>query len=99
MQSDQVQYIPVFSIDGVDVQVTQGVSQQTSYNVLSLADDLLQSQMMTIEDLIETSDVMFSYYFVYAVVSLNLCEHINSFFCTVQFAARLRGFAWDYLWN
>lgn len=44
------------SIDGADVQVTQGVSQPTSSNVVSLADDLLQSRVMTIEDLIEASD-------------------------------------------
>jgi predicted transglutaminase-like protease len=40
------------------VQVTQGVSQPTSSNVVSLADDLIQSRMLTIEELIEALDVM-----------------------------------------
>jgi hypothetical protein len=44
-------------IDGADVEVTQGVSQVTGTVIVPLAEDMLQSRMMTIEDLIESSDV------------------------------------------
>ncbi|KEH33752.1 DUF223 domain protein [Medicago truncatula] len=42
-------------IDGADVEVTQGVSQITGSMIVPLAEDMLQSRMMTIEDLIESS--------------------------------------------
>jgi len=45
-------------INGADVQVTQGISQSTSSNIMSLVDDMLQSQRMTIEDLMDASDVI-----------------------------------------
>ncbi|KEH37509.1 transmembrane protein, putative [Medicago truncatula] len=45
------------TISSADVQVTQGISQNTSSSVVSLVDDMLQSRRMTIEDLIEASDV------------------------------------------
>lgn len=44
-------------LDGVDIAVSQGVSQFTGTMTVPLADDMLQSQMMTIEDLIESTDV------------------------------------------
>jgi len=39
--------------------VTQGVSQSTSSSVMSLVDDMLQSQRMTIEDLLDATDVIY----------------------------------------
>jgi hypothetical protein len=44
-------------MDGAEIEVTQGVSQTSGALIVPLADDLLQSKMMTIEDLIESSDV------------------------------------------
>jgi len=46
-------------IDGVDIQVTQGISQATSSLSVPLPDDLLQTRKMTIEDLIECNEVCF----------------------------------------
>lgn len=43
-------------LDGVDIAVSQGVSQFTWTMTVPLADDMLQSRMMTIEDLIESTD-------------------------------------------
>jgi len=37
-------------IDGDDVEVTQGVSKITGSLIVPLAEDMLQSRMMTIED-------------------------------------------------
>jgi len=45
-------------INNADVQVTQGISQSTSSTVVSLVDDMLQSQRMTIEDLLDASEVI-----------------------------------------
>jgi hypothetical protein len=39
------------------VELTQGVSQVTGSIVVPLADDMLKSKKMTIEDLIESTDV------------------------------------------
>lgn len=39
-----------------DVELTQGVSQVTGSIVVPLADDMLKSKKMTIEDLIESTD-------------------------------------------
>jgi len=44
-------------IDGGDVQVSQCVSQNTNSTVVSLVDDMLQTKRMTIEDLIEATEV------------------------------------------
>jgi hypothetical protein len=44
-------------IAGVSVEVANGVSQGTRSLSLPLNDDMLQSHMMTIEDLIESSEV------------------------------------------
>lgn len=44
-------------MNGADVELTQVVSQMTGPTIISLADDLLQTQWMTIEDLIESSEV------------------------------------------
>lgn len=40
-----------------DVELTQAVSQVTGSIVVPLADDMLKSKKMTIEDLIESTDV------------------------------------------
>jgi hypothetical protein len=40
-----------------NVELTQVVSQLTGPPVISIADDLLQTQRMTIEDLIESTEV------------------------------------------
>ena len=44
-------------MNGANVELTQAVSQMTGPTIVSLADDLLQTQRMTIEDLIESSEV------------------------------------------
>lgn len=44
-------------MNGADVELTQVVGQMTGPTIVSLADDLLQTQWMTIEDLIESSEV------------------------------------------
>jgi len=44
-------------MNGDDVQMTQGVSQMTSQSAVKIADELLNTKLMTIEDLIESSQV------------------------------------------
>jgi hypothetical protein len=44
-------------IDGAEISVTQGVSQSSGALIVPLADDMMQTKMLTIEDLIESSDV------------------------------------------
>lgn len=46
-------------IDGGDVQVSQSISQNTTSTVVSLVDDMLQTKRMTIEDLIEATEVYY----------------------------------------
>lgn len=40
------------------VQLTQGVSQVSTHNSISLSDDLLKTKRMTIKNLIESSEVI-----------------------------------------
>lgn len=47
----------VSRFDGTDLQLTPVVSQMTGPVVLSLSDDLLQTQRMTIGELIEATEV------------------------------------------
>jgi hypothetical protein len=44
-------------MNGSEVQMTQGVSQMTSHSAVKLADELLNTKLMTIEDLIESNEV------------------------------------------
>jgi hypothetical protein len=44
-------------MDGTEHELTQGVSQLTGPTILSLSDDLLHTQRMTIEDLLESDKV------------------------------------------
>jgi len=44
-------------MNGDDVQMTQGVSQMTSQSAVKIADEYLNTKLMTIEDLIESSQV------------------------------------------
>ncbi|GAU37402.1 hypothetical protein TSUD_361070 [Trifolium subterraneum] len=46
-------------MEGTEHPLTQSVSQLTGPTILSLSDDLLQTQRMTIEDLIEASERCF----------------------------------------
>jgi hypothetical protein len=48
----------VSRMNDANVQLTQVVSQLTGPAVISVADDLLQTQRMTIEDLIESTEVV-----------------------------------------
>jgi hypothetical protein len=45
-------------MNDANVQLTQVVSQMTGPPIISVADDLLQTQRMTIEDLIESTEVV-----------------------------------------
>jgi hypothetical protein len=48
----------VSRMNDANVQLTQVVSQMTGPPIISVADDLLQTQRMTIEDLIESTEVV-----------------------------------------
>jgi len=50
-------WVDVRRIEGAEVSVTQGVSQTSGTILVSLEDDMMQTKRMTIEDLIESSDV------------------------------------------
>lgn len=52
----------IVRMNGGDVELTQVVSQMSGPTIVPLSDDLLQTQRMTIEDLIETSEVEFLIY-------------------------------------
>jgi hypothetical protein len=46
-------------IEGSDIQLSQGVSQSTGVVAVPLADDMMQTQRMTIENLIEATEVIY----------------------------------------
>jgi len=45
-------------LDEVDVPLSQVMSQMTAPNLLTVSEDLLQTKRMTIEDLIESTEVV-----------------------------------------
>jgi len=49
-------------LEGVDVAVSQGVSQASGTQIVPMADDMLQSRMMMIEDIIESIDVSYKFF-------------------------------------
>jgi hypothetical protein len=49
-------------MNAANVELTQGVSQVSGPAMISIADDLLHTQRMTIEDLIESTQVFFGYW-------------------------------------
>jgi hypothetical protein len=48
-------------MNAANVELTQGVSQMTGPTMISISDDLLHTQRMTIEDLIESTQVSYGY--------------------------------------
>jgi len=45
-------------MNGGEVQMTQGVSQITSQSGVKIGDELLNTKLMTIEDMIESNEVV-----------------------------------------
>jgi len=48
-------------LNETDVALSQVVSQMTTPNLLTVAEDMMQTRRMTIEDLIEANEVMISF--------------------------------------
>ena len=66
-------------MNDANVELTQVLSQVSGPAVLSVADDLMQTRRMTIEDLIESTEVIFCFGF-WVMITMNL--HLTSFgFC------------------
>jgi hypothetical protein len=66
-------------MNAANVELTQVLSQVSGPAMLSVADDLMQTRRMTIEDLIESTEVIFCFGF-WAMITMNL--HLTSFgFC------------------
>jgi hypothetical protein len=63
--------LPINRMDVANVELTQVVSQMSGPMVLSVADDLLQTPRMTIEDLIDSTKVGFYFIVLYVF------EHYN----------------------
>ncbi|XP_024633955.1 uncharacterized protein [Medicago truncatula] len=55
-------------LEGVDVEVSQGVSQVSGLQIVPMSDDMLQLHMMMIEDIIESTDSCV------AVVVATICD-------------------------
>lgn len=57
-----------------DVALTQVVSQMSAPNLLTVAEDLMQSRRMTIEDLIESNEVLINFnMFPYTQICMYAC--------------------------
>jgi hypothetical protein len=63
-------------MDVANVELTQVVSQMSGPMVLSLADDLLQTPRMTIEDLIDSTKVGFYFNVLYVFEHYDLNIYI-----------------------
>ena len=55
----------MYRMNGTEIDITQGVSQMSGPTIVPLADDLLQTQRMTIENLIESTEVILYCFFYY----------------------------------
>jgi hypothetical protein len=62
-----------------NVELTQGVSQMTGPTVISIADDLLQTPRMTIEDLIEATEVSIDSIMFLCMLSISHGHNLNKF--------------------
>jgi hypothetical protein len=58
-------------MNDANVELTQVLSQVSGPAVLSVADDLMQTRRMTIEDLIESTEVIFCFGFE-STITMNL---------------------------
>jgi len=63
-------------LEGVDVEVSQGVSQVSGTQLLPMSDDMLQSRMMMIEDIIQSTDVSSLCNFFDFILYLCICSII-----------------------
>lgn len=57
----------MYKMNGTEIEIKQGVSQMSGPTIVLLAYDLLQTQRMTIENLIEFTEVIFFYYLCYII--------------------------------
>jgi len=69
-------------LNETDVALTQVVSQMSVPNLLTVAEDLMQTRRMTIEDLIESNEVMVNFgVSIYARTHTPTHTHTHTYIC------------------
>lgn len=85
-------------LEGVDVEVSQGVSQVSGLQIVPMSDDMLQLHMMMIEDIIESTDVSLLYFCAIILYILIIWRFIIVVICIWCFAVMCSGCCCNNLW-
>lgn len=80
-------------MNGANVELTQSVSQMTGPTVIFMSNDLLQTKRMTIEDLIESSEVSY----VISVINMLSGELNFRILAILIYALTMNGFIVIYI--